>query len=395
MNRKWVAAAALGGALIWGGSALAQEAIRVGVPTSLSGPWADLGNQVKRAVDFAVNEQNAAGGLLGRKVAVEYLDSEGKPEVARKQAEKLALSGNKLLVGLIASGEGLAIAPMVGRWDALYLSTINKTDKLTGDTCQPRVFRVNRPDAADAVTVKPWLATRKEMKWAIMANDIAWGRNSGESFAKGATSLGKQIVSENYAAAGANDFAPYIQKIKDAGAEGVWVALAGRDALNFAQQAKQFGLLDKTTVAGVSFVTDNTVATLGDVSKGIYGIVNYSSTLDTPANQKFVQAWRAAYPGTEPSNFEGETYIGMQVLFEAIKAAKSDKPADVAKAMAGATFDTILGKQVMRAADHQLEGPNFFGIVAEQGGKLRPVIQNTIPAAEALPAPDGSCKLPS
>ncbi|MGL1180940.1 ABC transporter substrate-binding protein, partial [Vibrio parahaemolyticus] len=82
--------------------------------TSLSGPWADLGNQVKRAVDFAVNEQNAAGGLLGRKIAVEYLDSEGKPEVARKQAEKLALSGNKLLVGLIASGEGLAIAPMVG-----------------------------------------------------------------------------------------------------------------------------------------------------------------------------------------------------------------------------------------------------------------------------------------
>ncbi|MFX8895509.1 hypothetical protein ABTM96_20455, partial [Acinetobacter baumannii] len=65
MNRKWVAAAAVATALAWGGPALAQD-IRVGVPTSLSGPWADLGNQVKRAVDFAVNEQNAAGGLLGR-----------------------------------------------------------------------------------------------------------------------------------------------------------------------------------------------------------------------------------------------------------------------------------------------------------------------------------------
>ena len=374
------------------GSAMAQD-IRIGVPTSLSGPWADLGNQVKRAVTFAVNEANGQGGVMGRKLAVEYQDSEGKAEVARKQAEKLALSGNKILLGLIASGEGLAIAPMVERWDALYISTINKTDKLTGDSCQNRVFRVNRPDAADASAVRPWLASRKEDKWAIMANDIAWGRNSGESFTKAAQGLGKKIVSDNYAPAGANDFAPYIQKIKDAGANGVWVALAGRDALNFAQQASQFGLLTTVTTAGVSFVTDSTVATLGETSRGIYGIVNYSSTLATPENKAFVEAWRKGYPGTEPTNFEGETYIGMQVLIQAIKAAKSDKPADLAKVMSGMTFDTILGKQTMRKEDHQLEAPNYFGIVAEQGGKLRPVIQTTVPAAQALPAPDPACKL--
>lgn len=376
-------------------SALAQQTIKIGVPTSLSGTWADLGNQVKRAVQFAVDEANRSGGVIGRKVEVEYLDSEGKPEVARRQSEKLALQGYKILTGLIASGEGLAIAPMVERWDAMYVSTINKTDKLTGDSCQPRVFRVNRPDRADAATVRPWLATRKEDKWAVMANDIAWGRNSGESFGAAAKALGKQIVVENYAPAGANDFAPYIQKIKDSGANGVWVALAGRDALNFANQAKQFGLLEKVTTAGVSFVTDNTVATLGDVSKGIYGIVNYSATLDTPENKRFVDAWRKAYPGTEPSNFEGETYVGMQVIFQAIRKANSDSPAALSKVMPGMEFDTILGKLRIRKEDHQLEGPNFFGVVAEQGGKLRPVIQNVVPPAQALPAPDGSCKMPA
>jgi branched-chain amino acid transport system substrate-binding protein len=386
-------AAALAVAGAAAGAVQAQEAIRIGVPTSLTGPWADLGNQVRRAVTFATDEANRAGGVIGRKVQVEFLDSEGKPEVARRQAEKLALSGNKLLLGLIASGEGLAIAPMVERWDALYISTINKTDKLTGDSCQPRVFRVNRPDMADAATVRPWLATRKEDKWAIMANDIAWGRNSGESFGASAKSLNKQIVSENYAPAGANDFAPYIQKIRDSGAAGVWVALAGRDALNFANQAKQLGLLDKVTTAGVSFVTDNTVNVLGQVSKGIYGIINYSSTLDTPENRKFVEDWRKAYPGTEPSNFEGETYIGMQVLFQAIRKANSATPQALAKVMPGMEFDTILGKQRMRKEDHQLEAPNFFGIVAEQGGKLRPVIQNTVPTAQAMPKADGSCKM--
>jgi len=394
MKKAWLLAPCAALAVLAAGGAQAQEAIRIGVPTSLTGPWADLGNQVKRAVTFATDEANGKGGVIGRKISVEYLDSEGKPEIARKQAEKLALSGNKILLGLIASGEGLAIAPMVERWDALYISTINKTDKLTGDTCQARVFRVNRPDAADAIAVRPWLATRKEDKWAIMANDIAWGRNSGTSFSKSATDLGKKVVLENYAPAGANDFAPYIQKIKDSGATGVWVALAGRDALNFAQQAKQFGLLNSTTIAGVSFVTDGTVNTLGDVSKGIYGIVNYSSTLNTPENKAFVDAWRKAYPGTEPTNFEGETYIGMQVLIQSIQAAKSDKPADLAKVMQGMTFATILGKQKMRKEDHQLEAPNYFGIVAEQGGKLRPVIQTTIAAAQALPPPDPACKLP-
>ena len=74
---------------------------------------------------------------------------------------------------------------------------------------------------------------------------------------------------------------------------------------------------------------------------------------------------------------------------------KSDKPADVAKAMRGMTFNTILGKQTMRKEDNQLEGPNFFGVVTDRGGKLRPVIQTAVPAAQALPAPDPACKLPA
>src|SRR3546814_4184625 len=88
--------------------------------------------------------------------------------------------------------------------------------------------------------------------------------------------MSKQVVTEGYAALGTNDFAPYIQQFASSGAEGIWVALAGRDAINFAQQAAQFGLLKKLNVAGVSFVTDNTVATLGEVSRGIWSIINRS-----------------------------------------------------------------------------------------------------------------------
>jgi branched-chain amino acid transport system substrate-binding protein len=374
-------------------SALAQETLKIGVPTALTGTYAGLGAEAVRAIEFAAEEANAKGGVAGHKVEIKILDTEAKPEVARKQAEKLALEGYKILTGTIASGEGLAMGPLLARWDAIYVSTINKSDKLTGDACVPRMFRTNHQDAQDAAVVRPWLGSRKEAKWAILAADIAWGRDSGKSFVDAAKVDKKDIVAEIYSPFGSNDYAPFIQQIKSSGAEGLWVALAGRDAINFATQAKEFGILDKVFVAGVSFVTDNNVKTLGATSKGIWGIINYSSTLDTPANKAFVEAWKKKYNGDEPASFEGETYLGMQVIFQAVEKAKSVKPLDVAKALRGGTFDTILGKVTLRAEDHQMVLPNYFGYIGEQGGKLRPIITETISANVATTPPTGTCNM--
>jgi branched-chain amino acid transport system substrate-binding protein len=395
MTRRALLIGASGAVLASASGAMAQgkEPLKIGVPTALTGTYSQLGDEAKRAVEFAVEEANAGGGIDGRKVEVRFLDTEAKPELARQQGEKLALEGYRILTGTIASGEALAMGPMLARWNALFVATINKANDITGKQCQARMFRVNRPDNSDAATVQPWLATRKETKWAIVAADIAWGRDSGASFKHAADATGKTIVSENYPAFGSNDYAATIQKVMDSGAEAMWVALAGRDAMTFAKQAKQFGLFDKVVTGGTSFTTDGTVKVLGDITKGIYTIINYSGTLDTPGNKKFVADWAKKYPGTSPTNFQGETYIGMQVIFQAVKKAGSVKPADVAKAMAGGTFETILGTQTMRKDDHQLIGPNYFGQVGVADGVLRPVISMTIPADVATPKPDGSCKL--
>lgn len=366
-------------------SAQAADPLKIGVPTDLSGPYATLGEEVMRATRFAVDEANAAGGIDGHKVEFKSYDTESKPDLARRQAEKLVLEGYPVLTGLIASGEGLAIAPLMERWGAIYISVINKADELTGANCVPRVFRVNTQSAMDAATVKPWLAQRKEKKWAVVAADIAWGRGSGELFKQAVQSQGKELVAEIYTPATTNDFAPYIEQIKKSGAEGLWVVLAGRDAINFAQQSKQFGLTDSITVAGVSFTTDGTVKTLGDAAKGVYGIINYSSTLDTPENKLFVKNWVAKY-GTPPTNFEGESYMGFQVIFQAVKAAKSIKVDDIAKALPGREYDTIMGKLTMRPTDRQLLKPNYFGIVEPVDGVLRPVIKTTVSAADVAPA---------
>ena len=69
--------------------AVSQETLKIGVPTALTGTYAGLGNEAVRAVEFAVAEVNAKGGVAGRKVEIKTLDTEAKPDVARKQAEKL------------------------------------------------------------------------------------------------------------------------------------------------------------------------------------------------------------------------------------------------------------------------------------------------------------------
>jgi len=371
----------------------AGDAIRIGVPTALTGAYGDLGGQVRRAVELATEQVNAAGGIDGKLVEVQFLDTQAKAEMTRQQAEKLVDDGYDLLLGTIASGEALAIGPMLERWDALYVSTINKADSITGAECNSRMFRVNHLDQSDSSTVMPWLKEQAEGEWAIMASDTAWGRNAGESFNKSAGAVGKEVVADDYAGLGTNDFAPYIQKIIDSGAEGLWVALAGRDAVNFAQQAKQFGLIEKLKIAGVSFVTDNTVKTLGETVKGIYGIINYSSTLDTEANKEFVKAWAEKYPDSWPSNFEGETYLGMQVLLAAVDAADSTEPESVAAAMQGLEVDTIVGSVRIRPEDNQAARANYFGQVQDYQGVLRPVIQTEVPAHLAMPEPNAACKL--
>lgn len=380
---------ALGAMLSAFGAALAADPLKIGVATDMSGTYSSLGEEVMRATRFAVDEANAAGGVDGHKVEFKSYDTEAKPDVARRQVEKLVMEGYPVITGMIASGEGLAIAPLMQRWGSLYISVVNKADELTGANCAPRVFRVNTQSAMDAATVKPWLKERKEKKWAVVAIDIAWGRGSAELFSKAVKETGGNMVAELFPPANTNDFAPYIEQIKKAGADGVWVVLAGRDAVNFAQQSKQFGLTDAITVAGVSFTTDGTVKTLGDSAKGVFGIINYSATLDTPENKAFVKAWTDKYK-VPPTNFEGEAYLGYQVLFQAVKDAKSVKTDDIVKALPGKTYDTIMGKLVLRAEDRQLLKPNYFGVVEAVNGELRPVVKTTVAAADV--APEVVCK---
>ena len=140
-------------------SALAQakEPVKIALVSSKSGNVAAMGVDVLNGVRFAVEEANAKGGVDGRRVIVAEGDDEGTPDAGRRVAEKLTREGHNLIIGPITSSISLAISQNLARWDAAFIGTISKADKLNLEACKPRFFRSNHSDAMDLDMINEWV----------------------------------------------------------------------------------------------------------------------------------------------------------------------------------------------------------------------------------------------
>jgi branched-chain amino acid transport system substrate-binding protein len=374
-----------------GAMAQSKDPVKVGLVSSKSGVFAEQGEEVIRAIKFAIEEANGKGGVDGRKVEFQEADDEGNPEAGRRVAEKLARDGYNLLIGAIPSSISLAIAQNLDRWDAAYFVVASKSDKITGDTCKPRSFRTNHADNMDIAMINQWAKNLTGKTYAVMAADYVWGRDSGESFKKAAESIGKSVPLTLYAPLGTKDFSPYIAQLKAANVDAIWVAETGRDAIAFVKQAEEFGLIPKTKLLGHSLILNFMINGTGKALEGTVGTTGYTPDIDNPRNKAFVAAWRAKF-NRLPTDNEGQAYNGAQVMFEGVKLAKSVKPEEVSKALPGSQIDSIYGSVSMRAADNQLLLPNYIGRAKVADGALRPVIEQTFPPS-IIPAPSPLCKM--
>jgi branched-chain amino acid transport system substrate-binding protein len=374
-------------------SALAQgkEPVKVGLVSSKSGVFAEQGEEVMRAVKFAIEEANSKGGVDGRKVEVVEGDDESTPDAGRRVAEKMARDGYNLLIGAVPSSISLTIAQNLERWDAAYFIQASKSDKLTGDTCKPRSFRTNHSDAMDIAMINEWTKKIKGNNFAVIAADYVWGRDSGESFKKAMEAQGKKVPLTLYVPMGTKDFSPYIAQLKAANVDGIWVAEIGRDAMAFVKQAGEFNLIPNTPLIGHALISNFIINATGKNLENVPGNSGYAADLNNPRNKEFVAAWKAKF-NRVPTDAEGQAYNGAQVMFDGVRLAKSVKPEEVSKALRGAELNTIYGKVTMRAADNQLMLPNYVGRVKMVDGALRPVIEDTYPAS-LTPPPSPLCKM--
>ncbi|MEC1721475.1 ABC transporter substrate-binding protein [Schinkia azotoformans] len=346
-----------------------EDTIKIGAVTSLTGAYAPIGTEVVEAVEFAVKEVNENGGILGKQVEVIKEDDEGSPDVGLRKAERLVnKEGVNFVMGAVSSAVGLAIGAKMPEWNGLYLSSVNKTPKLTTTNFNKNMFRGNHNDLQDMATIKAWYPQAVKGKtWYMIGADYEWGHSSLARFKEIAEANGDKVLGEAYTPLGTTDYSSQITNIIASKPDGVWVALSGSDGINFMSQAKSFGLMDKTTV--VTFLTDLVINGTGSDMVGVLGNANYHYSIDNPKNKEFVANFEKAV-NKKPTVYHGEAYYTLQMLFEGIKAAGSAETEDVMKAMEGLTIDSLLGEMTVRAEDHQLLHPNFMGEVVEKDGEV-------------------------
>ena len=367
-----------------------KEPVKIGLVTSKSGPFATMGADVLNGIRFAVEEANAKGGVDGRKIEVAEADDESNPDAGRRAAEKLARDGHNLLIGPITSSISLAVNANLARWDAAFIGTISKADKLTQDACSSRFIRTNHSDAMDLAMINEWVKGIPGNNFAIMAAVYVWGQDSAKSFEAAVTAQGKKVTTKLFVPLGTKDYAPYIQQLKAANADAVWVAdVSG--AIAFTKQATDFGLIPQTPLIGHALLSNFVVNATGQSLANVPGNVGYTPDIDTPQSKAFAAAFKAKH-NRLPSDTEGQAYNGAMVLFQGVTLAKSVQPEAVTKALRGATVDTLYGKVVVRAADNQMLIPNYVARVKVSDGVLRPVIEQTYPAS-ITPAASPLCKL--
>lgn len=368
------------------------DALRIAIVTSQAGAYASIGEQAINAGEFAAKWYAERGGPDGRAVEVVTIDDQGTPEGAVEGVERAILQEDApFITGTVASSQGLAIAAQIEGLDGVYVASINKTDKLTGEACNPRVFRSSSKDSMDLNTVGPWLDDRSEETWSAIGADYEWGHDSVGQFKQSAEERNMQVVGEHYPALGETDYGSVISQVNDEGADGLWVSLSGGDSVTFIQQAEPFGLFeDKDVVIGNNFITDSVIGSVGELAEGIWGVVNYHHSIDTPANAEFVEAWNEEY-GANPTNFEGETFMAIQMLVAGAEAADSTEPADVAAAMNDLEVEALLGDLTIRGADGDLLTPNYLGEVVAVDGGFDWNIEQEVEPSVASPEPSSAC----
>ena len=369
--------------------ASAQNAIRIGVVTPLSGTYAGIGQQVKWGLDLAAAQINAGGGVMGRKLELIYEDEEANPAVAVQKAEKL-FQVNKVdfLTGTVNSGSTLAVGQLAERNDRLIATTVSFADSITADKCSPNVFRVNARAGMQSAALADWLAqTKPNANVFYLGPDYEMGRSTVAAFKSAAEAKGSKTVGEVFAPLDNKDYSPFFGQIRAARPAVIYTSVAGNDTVRLLSQMDEFGLNRNVQVVGASgTVTSQNLPAIGKAADGFVTGVGYSTSLDSAENRKFVADFEAATKN-QPDLYGADSYGVLFFYKAAVEKARSVDTDKLREAMRGIQWPSPQGLKTMRAGDHQAMQDMYA--VRVKGGKFE--IVGKVAAAAAI-GPDTCTK---
>ena len=285
-RRKFVmstfAAAAVAGLLATSGpAALEADPVKVGILIPLSGLGGLFGPSSQMSAQLAVEEINAAGGLLGRPIKPAFVDVGGPPADATQAALKL-WKGQKAeaFIGMHDSAvRGALTNPFKGQVPYIY------TPVYEGGECSPGTFVLGEMPSQQLEPVVPWLSEQKGIgKWYLIGNDYNWPRDTNAAAKGYIAAAGGTVVGEEYLPFTVDNFDSSLAKIKESGADGVLITLVGGASVGFNRAFASFWLDDQAVRLG-TLIEENTLAGIGaENSKDLFSSAGYIDNIDNIDN---------------------------------------------------------------------------------------------------------------
>ncbi len=351
-------------------SARAAGEFKIGMFYAIAGPAAGLfGPTQKACAELAVDEINAKGGILGRKITLHFANGDGPVAEATKSAVRLMLE--EKVDFFLGSHNSAVREALVGTIKAKVPYVY--TPIYEGGECGANTYVLADTPQQQMETALPWIAKKTGYKTVyFIGNDYVWPQITNKHAKRIIESGGGKVIGEEYVPLGApNKFEEAVTRIKAAKPDFVLITLVGADNVNFNRTFAGFGL-DKEITRLSSLLEENTLAGIGaESSKGLYGCMSYYANIDTPENRAFKAAYKAKYGDKAPvlSLLGADCYAGVKFVEAVATKAKGTQAAKVKAAANGLTFDTPTGRMTMH---HRHVDKNMF--LAEcQGTEFRVV----------------------
>jgi branched-chain amino acid transport system substrate-binding protein len=353
-------------AFIVPGTSHSAKTLKIGIIDTYTGPATAFTLDVLDGFKLAADKINAKGGVLGRKIEYKTRDEKFKPDIGLSMAKELVLKENvDVLMGTINSATALAVSDFAKKEKVPFFVTFSKSDKIIIEKGHRYVFMMNEHAKMAGSAAAVALAKKPYTKYWIAGDDYEYGHAIANGVWKQLQKLNPKVqcLGETWWKVGEADLTPYITQILTAKPDFAIIATGGSGMVNFQKAAKATGFNQKVPFYQHTAIELSTLAPQKkNAPEGVFGTANYLFYYpNSPENQAFVKEFQKIY-NRYPKVGALYGYLTANFIAEGFKKAGKIDKEKLIDSLEGLAIDSPVGKLSIRACDHQLELPMYFGV---------------------------------
>jgi branched-chain amino acid transport system substrate-binding protein len=376
-------------------SASGQDTIKIGELNSYKMQPQFL-DPYKKGWEMAIDEINAKGGVLGKKLEVISRDDGGNPGDAVRAADELVTrEGVTMIAGTFLSHIGLAVTNFAGQKKVFFLAAEPLTDKITWQNGNRYTYRLRASTYMQVAMLIPGAVAAKKKRWALVYPNFEYGQSAAENF-KALLKKAQpdvEFVTEQAPPLGKVDAGAVVQALDDAKPDGIFNVLFGADLSKLVREGNTRGVFKDRTVVSLLTGEPEYLDPLKDESPVGWIVTGYPwDKIKTPEHTAFVEAYKKKF-NDYPRLGSIVGYVTFKSLAAGIAKAKSTDTEKLVEAFKDLKVDSPFGPFHYRASDHQATMGAYVGKIALEGGKGVMVDFKYVDGASVLPSDAETKKL--